>query len=333
MIEQFGNVFRIPELRKKVLITLGLIALCRVGVYLPIPGIDTTVLKSYFNQFSQSGIGQLLGMVDMFAGGAMSSGAIFGLGVMPYISASIIFQLLVGVVPYLERLQKEGEVGRKKINQYTRIATVGLCLFQAFVMTRTLYTVEFNGVPVIPVYLQGVSFQLMAAILLTTGTMILMWIGEQIEEHGIGSGISIVIMVGIIERLPWAFNQIVQNFTFSVAPAEHQIGIVKLLILLGMFFAIVGGVVYITQGQRRIPIQQAKHTRGRRVYGGQRHFLPLRVNQAGVMPIIFAQSLLIFPAAIMQGIQIRFEPGSVGYWITSRLSGILQEGVLYVMLY
>src|SRR3990172_5828413 len=164
----------------------------------------------------------------MFAGGALASGAIFGLGVMPYISASIIFQLLVGVVPYLEKLQKEGEVGRKKINQYTRVATVGLCLFQAFVMTRTLYTVEFNGVPVIPVYLQGVSFQLMGAILLTTGTMILMWIGEQIEEHGIGSGISIVIMVGIIERLPWAFNQIVQNFTYSVAPAEHQIGILKL---------------------------------------------------------------------------------------------------------
>ncbi len=333
MIEQFGNIFRIPELRKKVLITLGLIALCRIGVYIPIPGIDTTVLKSYFNQFTQTGVGQLLGLVDMFAGGAMSSGAIFGLGVMPYISASIIFQLLVGVVPYLEKLQKEGEVGRKKINQYTRLATVGLCLFQAFVMTRTLYTVELNGVPVIPVYLQGIGFQMMAALLLTTGTMTLMWIGEQIEEHGIGSGISIVIMVGIIERLPWAFSQVMQNFTFSVTPAEHQIGIVKLIVLLGMFLAIVGGVVYITQGQRRIPVQQAKHTRGRKVYGGQRHFLPLRVNQAGVMPIIFAQSLLIFPAAIMQGIQVRFEPGSFGYWITSRLSEVLQDGVIYVMLY
>lgn len=333
MIEQFGNIFRIPELRKKVLITLGLISLCRIGVYIPIPGIDTTVLKSYFHQFTQTGVGQLLGLVDMFAGGAMSSGAIFGLGVMPYISASIIFQLLVGVVPYLEKLQKEGDVGRKKINQYTRLATVGLCLFQAFVMTRTLYTVEFNGVPVIPVYLQGIGFQMMAALLLTTGTMTLMWIGEQIEEHGIGSGISIVIMVGIIDRLPWAFSQVMQNFTFSVTPAEHQIGIVKLIVLLGMFLAIVGGVVYITQGQRRIPVQQAKHTRGRKVYGGQRHFLPLRVNQAGVMPIIFAQSLLIFPAAIMQGIQVRFEPGSFGYWITSRLSEVLQGGVIYVMLY
>ncbi|MEK6738811.1 MAG: preprotein translocase subunit SecY, partial [Planctomycetota bacterium] len=277
MIEQFGNIFRIPELRKKVLITLGLIALCRVGVYIPIPGIDTMVLKSYFQQFTQSGVGQLLGLVDMFAGGALTSGAIFGLGVMPYISASIIFQLLVGVVPYLERLQKEGESGRKKINQYTRLATVGLCLFQAFVMTRTLYTVELNGSPVIPVHLQGIGFQLMASLLLTTGTMTLMWIGEQIEEFGIGSGISIVIMVGIIERLPWAFARVIENFTFSVTPAEHQLGIVKMLILLGMFLAIVGGVVYITQGQRRIPIQQAKHTRGRRVYGGQRHFLPLRV--------------------------------------------------------
>src|SRR3989337_1436593 len=261
MIEQFGNIFRIPELRKKVLITLGLIALCRIGVYIPIPGIDTTVLKSYFHQFTQTGVGQLLGLVDMFAGGALASGAIFGLGVMPYISASIIFQLLVGVIPYLEKLQKEGDAGRKKINQYTRLTTVGLCLFQAFIMTRTLYTVEFNGIPVIPVHLQGFGFQI------------------------------------------------------------------------GMFLAIVCGIVYITQGQRRIPVQQAKHTRGRRVYGGQRHFLPLRVNQAGVMPIIFAQSLLIFPAAIMQGIQVRFEPGSFGYWITSRLSEVLQDGVIYVMLY
>ena len=237
------------------------------------------------------------------------------------------------MVPYLERLQKEGDAGRKKINQYTRLATVGLCLFQAFVMTRTLYTVELNGVPVIPVHLQGLGFQMMASLLLTTGTMTLMWIGEQIEEFGIGSGISIVIMVGIIERLPWAFSRVIENFTFSVTPAEHQIGIVKLLVLLGMFLAIVGGVVFITQGQRRIPVQQAKHTRGRRVYGGQRHFLPLRVNQAGVMPIIFSQSLLIFPAAIMQGMQVRCEPGSVGYWITSRVSEALQGGIVYTILY
>lgn len=333
MIEQFGNIFRIAELRKKVLITLGLIALCRIGVYIPIPGIDTAVLRSYFGQFTKSGIGQLLGMVDMFAGGALTSGAIFGLGVMPYISASIIFQLLVGVIPYLEKLQKEGDAGRKKINQYTRLATVGLCLFQSLIMARSLYTVEFNGMPVVPVYLQGIAFNMMAALLLTTGTMTLMWIGEQIEEHGIGNGISIVIMVGIIDRLPWAFSQVAQNFTFSVTPAEHEIGIVKLLVLIAMFLAIVGGVVFITQGQRKIPVQQAKHTRGRKVYGGQRHFLPLRVNQAGVMPIIFAQSLLIFPAAIMQGIQARLEPGSSGYWITSRLSEVLQGGVVYVILY
>lgn len=333
MIEQFANIFRIPELRKKILITLGLLAICRVGVYIPLPGVDTFVLKSYFNQFTQSGVGQLLGLVDLFAGGAMSTGAIFGLGIMPYISASIIFQLLTGIVPALQSLQKEGEVGRKKINQYTRIATVGLCFFQAFIMSRTLYTIEVNNTPVVPVYIQGLTFQLMAALLLTTGTMFLMWLGEQIDEYGIGNGISLVIMVGIIDRLPWALSQLFQNFTFSVAPAEHEIGIVKVILLMGVFLAIVGGIVYITQGQRRIPVQQARHTRGRKVYGGQKHYLPLRVNQAGVMPIIFAQSLLIFPSAIFHGLQTRFDPGTVGYWITSRLGEILRGGIIYIMLY
>jgi preprotein translocase subunit SecY len=333
VLDKIQNIYNIPELRQKILVTLGLIALCRVGVYIPIPGIDTGALKGYFQQFSQTGMGQLMGLVDLFAGGAMSSGAIFGLGVMPYISASIIFQLLVGVIPSLERLHKEGEVGRKKINQYTRMATVGLCFFQAFILTRTLYTIEINNIPVVPVYLQGMGFQLMASLLLTTGTMSLMWIGEQIDEHGIGSGISLVIMVGIVDRLPWAFSQVVSNFSFSVTPAEHEIGIFRLLILVASFIAIVAGIVYITQGQRRIPIQQAKHTRGHKVYGGQRHFLPLRVNQAGVMPIIFAQSLLIFPAAIIQGIQVRMEPGSFGYLITSRLADALQGGVVYVTLY
>jgi preprotein translocase subunit SecY len=333
MIEKFTNMFKIPELRKKLLITLGLLAVCRIGVFIPMPGIDTTVLKTYFQQFTQSGVGQLLGLVDMFSGGAMSSGAIFGLGIMPYISASIIFQLLVGVVPFLEKLQKEGESGRKKINQYTRITTVGLCLFQAFIMIRTLYAIEINGVPVVPIHIQGIQFQLMAAVLLTTGTVFLMWIGEQIDANGIGSGISLIIMIGIIDRLPWAFSQILQNFTFSVAPAEHEIGIAKLLLLIGMFLAIVAGVVYITQGQRRIPVQQAKHTRGRRVYGGQKHFLPLKVNQAGVMPIIFAQSLLIFPAAITRGLQVRFDPGTFWYWITSRLTEMFQGGFIYVVMY
>ncbi|MDR4496574.1 MAG: preprotein translocase subunit SecY [Candidatus Scalindua sp.] len=333
MIEKFNNMFKIPELRNKLLITLGLIAICRLGVFIPMPGVDTTVLKSYFQQFTQTGVGQLLGLVDLFAGGAMSSGAIFGLGIMPYISASIIFQLLVGVVPFLEKLQKEGEAGRKKINQYTRFTTVGLCLFQAFIMTRTLYAIEINNVPVVPVHLQGFQFQLTAALLLTTGTMFLMWIGEQIDSYGIGSGISLIIMVSIVDRLPWAFSQILQNFTFSIAPAEHQIGIAKLLILLCAFLIIVAGVVFITQGQRRIPVQQAKHTRGRKVYGGQKHFLPLKVNQAGVMPIIFAQSLLILPSAITRGLQVRFEPGTFWYWITSRMTEIFQGGFVYVVMY
>ena len=217
------------------------------------PGMDTTVLRHTFQQFTQTGVGQLLGLVDLFAGGAMSSGAIFGLGIMPYISASIIFQLLVGVVPFLEKLQKEGESGRKKINQYTRITTVGLCLFQAFIMIRTLYAIEINNVPVVPIHIQGIQFQLMAAVLLTTGTIFLMWIGEQIDANGIGSGISLIIMVGIIDRLPWAFSQILQNFTFSVAPAEHEIGIAKLTITVRCISCNSGGSCIHNSGSETYP--------------------------------------------------------------------------------
>jgi len=327
-IAQFGNVFKIPELRKKILITVGLLALCRLGVYVPIPGVDTVTLSKFFESTTEGGgMGALLGLVNMFAGGALGRAAVFGLGIMPYISASIIFQLLASVIPALEQLQKEGEAGRKKINQYTRLATVVLCFFQAFVMTRTLYGFEFEGQHIVPLDIRGAGFQLNAALLLTTGTMLLMWIGEQIDEYGLGSGISLIIMVNIIDRLPLALSQILQHATWSLSPAEHQIGPHKIVLLFAFFLAIVVGVIFITQGQRRIPIQQAKHTRGRKVYGGQRHFLPLRVNQAGVMPIIFAQSILIFPSAIARGIRDRFmDHDSIIYKLMAAITDNLEPG-------
>ncbi len=333
MIEQiakFRHVFSVPDLRRKVLITIGLLALCRVGVYVPIPGIDTQALHDLFKNASGGGLGRILGLVNMFAGGALSRAGVFGLGIMPYISASIIFQLLTSVVPSLEQLQKEGEAGRKKINQYTRMATVVLCFFQAFVMVRGLY--RFPNV--VPDVVRGFGFQFRSAILLTTGTMLLMWIGEQIEEFGIGNGISLIIMVNIIARLPLAFTQIFQNFTPSLTPEAHELGAPQALLLVVFFLAIVVGVIFITQGQRRIPIQQAKHTRGRRVYGGQRHFLPLRVNQAGVMPIIFAQSILIFPAAIADGIRNHADKDSFVYSFASAVADSLRAGeFVYTLCY
>jgi len=332
MIEQiakFGSIFKVPELRRKVLTTIGLLALCRVGVYVPIPGVDTEVLHNLFERAGEAGgLGRILGLVNMFAGGALANAAVFGLGIMPYISASIIFQLLCSVIPSLEQLQKEGESGRKKINQYTRMATVVLCFFQAFVMTRGLY--RFEGV--VPAHLRGFGFQFNAALMLTTGTMILMWLGEQIDEFGIGSGISLIIMVNIIDRLPLALTQILSNATWSLTPLEHEIGPVRIVLLFAFFLAIVVGVIFITQGQRRIPIQQAKHTRGRRVYGGQRHFLPLKVNQSGVMPIIFAQSILIFPAAIADGIRNRVGKESFFYSVTTFLTDNLSPGTFFYTL-
>ncbi|MBM4043536.1 MAG: preprotein translocase subunit SecY [Planctomycetes bacterium] len=331
MIEQFANIFRVPDLRKRVIFTLGVIALCRVGVYVPIPGVDTQVLESYLRQYATTGIGQILGLINLFAGGAMFAGAVFSLGIMPYISSSIIFQLLVSVIPALEKLQKEGESGRKKINQYTRMATVALCLFQAFIMTRGLYQIEFGGQFVVPAEIQGIRFQIFAAILMTTGTMILMWLGEQIDEFGIGNGISIIIMVGILERLPYELGTVLQHATLSLTPAEHEIGIVKLAVLLAMALVIIVGVIFVTQGQRRIPVQQAKHTRGRRVYGGMRHFLPLRVNQAGVIPIIFAQSLLIFPSAVFQGIRARLDANTLLYRLVTIIGDSLSSESFFYM--
>ena len=288
MLESFANMFRIPELRKKILFTLGILVVYRLGCLLPVPGVDITSLNAFFKAMAEQGsaIANMLGFAAALSGGALSHSTVFCLGIMPYISATIIFQLLTGVIPALERLRKEGESGLKKIRQYERYTTFILCLFQGLIYVQWL-----SGHNIIDPHW---SVRTTAVIVMATGTMILMWLGDQITQFGVGNGISLIIMAGIVDRLPTGLWELFSGLrTGSVS-----LGTVVFLVV--AFVVIVGGVVLITQGQRRIPTQQAKHTRGRRVYGGQRQYLPFRVNHAGVMPVIFASTLLMFPAMMLQ---------------------------------
>jgi len=309
-------IFSIPELRQKIFITLLFLAIYRIGYYVPLPFIDQQKLADYMNQNAGGAFGRALGLVSMFSGGTLSQAVIFSFGVMPYISASIIFQLLASVYPPLEKLQKEGESGRKKINEYTRYATVPICIIQAIFLVRFLMSSQEGGARF---HLEGYDTTLCwigAVVTLTTGTLFLMWLGEQIDEYGIGNGISLIIMAGIISRIPQATSRLLfdpmrsTTFLGIKLPALKEsimtlgggtgsdVSFEKLLVLIFLFVAVVVAVIFITKGQRRIPTQSAKHVRGRRVYGGTRQYLPLRVNQAGVMPVIFAGSLLAVPAFI-----------------------------------
>ena len=298
MWKKFRVVWQIPELRKKILFTIAMLAVYRLGFQIRLPFIDPTKLAD-FNS-AGGGLGDLLTTVSTFSGAGLDQITIFGLGIMPYISASIIFQLLGSVLPSLERLQKEGEAGRKKINEYTRYATVGLCLFQSwFFLTSYVEAQDFiyKGFLVDGEHL-SFAWRIVAVMTMTAGTVFLMWIGEQIDEYGIGNGISLIIMAGILARMPLAGYELLVNFTPELGGDGTSPE--KLIILAIVFVAVVAGVVFITLGQRRIPMQSAKHIRGRRAMGGQKSYLPLKVNQAGVMPIIFASSLLIFPAIILK---------------------------------
>ncbi len=295
------TVFIIPELRQKILLTILFLAIYRIGYYIPLPFADQT--KMYRN-LGSGPLGNILGYVSMFSGGNLSSATIFGLGIMPYISASIIFQLLGAVYPPLEKLQKEGESGRKKINEYTRYATVGICLFQAFMYVRYIMEpVSSSGQGWALEGFNQWNYWLTMVVTMTTGTIFLMWIGEQIDEYGIGNGISLIIMAGIVARIPDATISLFWesgHFRWSVLTiggggGGSEISFEKLVVLVVLFVAVVVAVIAITKGQRRIPTQSAKHVRGRRVFGGTRQSLPLRVNQAGVMPVIFASSLLVLP--------------------------------------
>jgi preprotein translocase subunit SecY len=287
VLEGFQSASRIPELRRRLLFTFAMLAVYRVGVAIPTPGIDGRALADFFAQVRNS----VLGLVNLFSGGALEQFSIFALGIMPYISASIILQLMTVVVPYLERLSKEGELGRRKITQYTRYGTVVLSIVQSTFISIGLENAQSpSGAPV--VINPGLSFKLMTIITLTSGTAFVMWLGEQISERGIGNGISLIIFAGIVAAGPSAV------MTTAQFVREGEMSLFTLLALAAVMIAVVGVIIFVERGQRRIPVQYAKRMVGRRVYGGQSSHLPLKVNTSGVIPPIFASSLLVFPATI-----------------------------------
>jgi preprotein translocase subunit SecY len=294
MFEKLRVVWSIPELRRKILLTLLMLGIYRIGFQVNMPFIDAAKLAE--QQSQTGGVADILKQVAVLSAAQLDGITIFGLGIMPYISASIIFQLLGSVIPSLEALQKEGEAGRKKINEYTRYATVVLCLIQSwfflnYAQSRDLFAAEFTD-PATGALTWG--WTVVAILTITAGTIFLMWLGEQIDEYGIGNGISLLIMAGILAGMPYAGYQLIQRSSLTLGDAT-KLDPPALILLAVMFVAVVAGTVFITLGQRRITMQSAKHQRGRRMVGGGKSYLPLKVNQAGVMPIIFASSLLMFP--------------------------------------
>ncbi|MGI6241546.1 MAG: preprotein translocase subunit SecY [Candidatus Omnitrophica bacterium ADurb.Bin292] len=294
MLQAFGNILKVPDLRKKIFFTFMIIAIYRIGAYVPTPGVDGVALARFFRQ--NAGGGNLLDFMGMFTGGALQKATIFALGIMPYISASIILQLLTVVIPALEKMAKEGEEGRKKIIQLTRYGTIILSILQTFFISLWLENpAAFNGTVIVPN--PGWGFRLMCMLTMTTGTAFIMWLGEQIDAHGIGNGMSIIITAGIIEALPEALRQ-TWILLSPLDPSRQQLPWWKFGIMCLLFVGAVLFLILIIQGQRKIPVQYAKQIRGHRVYGGQSTYLPLKVNQAGVIPIIFAQSVILFPATL-----------------------------------
>jgi len=298
-VEALKNMFRIPDLRNRVLFTLALLGVYRIGAHIATPGINASVLEEMFKQAQ----GSVLGIFDLFSGGSFRKLTIFALGIMPYITASIILQLMQVVFPYLERLQKEGELGRRKITQYTRYLTIVLSVIQSLTIASTLQATNMNGQSL--VYHPGIGFTLMTILTLTTGSAFIMWLGEQISERGIGNGMSLIIFVGIVVGLPRAVDDLI---TKARTAAWGPFTGLALIFLVALMVAVVAFIVFVEGGQRRIPVQYAKRVVGRRVMGGQSSYLPLRVNSGGVIPPIFASSLLAFPAtaALMLGTRWAF---------------------------
>ena len=311
------NIFRIPELRNRVFFTLGVLVVYRLGFFIPLIGVDQSALASFYDQQRESGsvegLGRILDYASIFSGGSFSQSTIFGLGIMPYITAAIIFQLLQTAIPRLQELKKEGASGQQKITEWTRYTTVVMCFVQGFMwmkfmLANGMVRQEFlTSINVLFFYLSGLTA-------LTAGSIFLMWLGEQIDKYGIGNGVSLILTAGIIARMPDAVQYLVDNTDLSLQSGDGKIGVVGLLFLIVAFIIVVAGSILITLAQRRIPIQQARHTRGRKTYGGQRHYLPLRVNHAGVMPIIFASSLLIFPSAFFGYLASSVSPDAPGWW-------------------
>ena len=336
MWEKIRVIFTIQELRNRILITLLCLAVYRIGYWITIPVVDQASIADTAN--ASGGLAGLIKRVSVFAASNLTQATIFGLGIMPYISASIIFQLLGSFHPKIQELRKEGQAGQKKINDYTRYLTVVLCLIQSFFYVVAYLNGSDADNTMIHQNYQAVdaqgnltgsltwSWTLISVLIMTCGATFLMWLGEQIDEYGIGNGISLLIMAGILAVMPGALSGMFENSKFELTGiGSGVVGVETMIILALLFVAIVFGVVFITLGQRRIPMQSAKHVRGRRVYGGTRQFLPLRVNQGGVMPIIFASSLLMIPAIMFGAFaQISDPDGMQGIWNT--LSTVFSPG-------
>jgi len=326
MLSALVNSFKIPDLKKRLIITAILIGIYRIGCYIPTPGIDGAALAEFFNRMSKTQGGALFGIINMFSGGAMERLTIFALGIMPYISASIILQLLTAVIPTLEKLAKEGKAGYEKINQYTRYGTVGLSIIQSFFIAMWLENpARFEGLRI--VMYPGWAFRILTVLTLTTGTIFIMWLGEQIQERGIGNGISLVITAGIISRIWPAMNQLfvlISPFT----PSRRQIQPFTLLIMAALLAGVVFAVILITQGQRKIPVQYARRIIGRKIFGGQSTYIPLKVDTSGVIAIIFAQSIILFPATVAS-----FIPNpTFQRWAQGLVRGHLLYTVVYALL-
>jgi len=290
LTDTFRNIFKINELRQRIFYTLALLFIVRLGAHITLPGVDAALLTESMKNTTSN---DLFGLYDLFVGGAFSNAAIFALGIMPYISASIIIQLMGAVIPYFQKLQQEGEDGRKKITQLTRYGTVAISALQAWGVTLRLSNLQVQGMPIVPEAVSGISWVVSVVIILTSGTVFMMWMGEQITEKGIGNGISLIIFIGIVARLPYSLLDEIR----LISAGQRSI-VIEIIILVFMFF-IIASVVLLTQGTRRIPVQYAKRVVGRKVYGGVTQYIPLRVNTAGVMPIIFAQAIMFIPNTVL----------------------------------
>lgn len=315
MLKTIGNMFRIPDLKKKILFTALFLVLYRMGSFVPVPGVDASALRAFFEGAREGG-NTLFGLLDLFVGGNFERASVFALGIMPYITASIVIQLLGSIIPYFEKLRKEGADGQKKLNQITRYGTVGLAAFNAVTITMWLSNLSGGVVPA-----PGILFHVTGIITLITGTMIVMWLGEQITEHGIGNGISLIIFAGIIARYPEGFIRMFQKI--GADPSYTWKAVAAIVLMVGVTAA----VIFVTEAIRKIPVQYAKRIVGRRVYGGQSTYIPLRVNTAGVIPIIFAQSILMFPATIAA-----LFSKSGGFWATMQ-RWLSPGAALYTLLY
>ncbi len=322
MLSAFANIFKIPELKKKILFTLGIVVVYRIGCFIPTPGVNGAVLTAYFQKLNAGGAGTIFGIMNMFSGRAIEKMTVFGLGIMPYISSSIILQLLTAVIPALEKLAREGQAGYYKINQYTRYGALILSLIQSFFIGLWLEKQAFDGVSVVSD--PGWGFCIVTMFTLSAGTILLMWLGEQIQERGIGNGISLVITAGIISNLPQAIQTLLMLMSPKTAGAA-QLQPLTLLIMVFFLIAVILSITLITQAQRKIPVQYARRIVGRKVYGGQSTYIPLKVDTSGVIAIIFAQSIILFPATVASFIPVQ------GF--QSFAAALQRGGSLYYVIY